>query len=210
MRAAAALYAGLILLAGCEAIGRPPVRSPEVSDKHYGFRATFPAGSQICDASSSLSALRGYHQTFEADPPRCDSIREETVPGMGLTATGGLGLPPEQLRRDLCPVEVPAGERAPDVESLMIGSRTSTACQGRNTDGTYTVWVATLGEMELAPGPEGSRRSEVVIYRAGLNTDRNRIARDLPIFRAFLATIEIGPREWRGDADALVAQTPAG
>ena len=193
----AALCAGVVLLAGCEAIGRPPVRGPDVADERYGFRATFPAGFRICDSSGSLSMVRGYHQTFEERPPRCDSIRQETAPGMGLIATDAPGAAMEQLRRELCPVEVPAGERSAGVESLVIDGRTSVSCQARNTDGSYTVAVATLARMTRDPAPPADAPPRIVLYQAGLNTDAGRIAQDLPVFRAFLTTIEIDPPEWR-------------
>lgn len=154
-----------------------------------GLSAVFPAGSRVCLARSG-NAARGFYAWYGTDEPGCPERGDIRATYMSLSASFNSGFH-RTLAEAVPNCRPPAGAIARQLAGvrLALPGHASLVCEERGDDARVEIAVQALaGEWPGEPREE----APFVLYRASLGTTPERLAQDLDMLRAFLATARIG------------------
>lgn len=162
-------------------------------NQEWGLDVAFPAGGRVCEARSG-DHPHGFYAWYGGRPTDCrSSVADPRASAMGVYASYNASF--ETSARS----ELPCSDGSlPQIGSVSLRGLSfrgiaSIRCAVRNPDGSLEFVVAGQAGRwgSGVPGPEG--RTPYITYSAFLVTRPGRAARDIAMFRVFLAHLVIRP-----------------
>jgi hypothetical protein len=146
-----------------------------VTNEEFGFTAAIPHGFPVCYGDSGTH-VHGVGTVL--DGGACDG----GGPALSVWADYNTydAEDPAALLPDEC-------QRGTTDEGWYLGDLPTTSCQIARPDGSVQLILVAQG----APDPD--ERVPVINYTVSLATTRARLAKDIELFRAFVASVRIAP-----------------
>jgi hypothetical protein len=151
--------------------------------------AVFPAGSRVCMTRSG-DAARGFYAWYGTHAAGCPERGDVAATRMSVDSSFNAldQRTPEEAAGTCRPVPLSLTGKSGGLRLAFRGA-SSLACMSALPGGWLEISVNALAGRRSSASP---RDAPIVLYTASLTTRPDRLGEDLPMFRAFLAQLQIG------------------